>query len=322
MIVAKTNAAEATRARNAIMVLQTICTVGFLGVLEIGAGMGAFAQTTPSDGLGDSLTPPVETYQDWDVTCGFGAETEAATIQQVCEMRQTTRADDPSQPMISVALQMQEDGSEAMLSLLVPFGLLVSRPLTIDLAQVRLLELDFLTCLPRGCIVIGPVSREVAVQMAGHDMGAITMIMGDGAPLSATLSLRGFADAWNRIQTDATLKIATDAIAETAVVAPNPVDTPHFSETIAIETRTTQQTGPAPERPFTQVGLFRVEANARSARDQLQRAGLPTDIRRGQSQGRPFWRVVVGPARDTVENVRLLEQARALGFADAYHVSR
>lgn len=321
MILTKSSA-ETTGARNTVLVSQAICIIGFLGVLEIDGGMDAFAQSIPSDSLVDSLSTPEQSYQDWDVICGFGAEIEGAATQQFCEMRQIVRADDPSQPMIPVALQMQDGGSEAILSLVVPFGLLVSEPLTVDLAEMRLLELDILTCLPRGCIATGPISHEIAAQMASHDMAAITMMMGDGAALNATISLGGFVDAWNRIQTDTTLQIETDAIFEAAAVASEPVDVSHSPETIAGEVGPLQQTNPPPERPFTQVGLFRVEANARSSRDQLQRAGLPTEIRLGESQGRPFWRVVIGPARDTVESEKHLDQARVLGFADAYHVSR
>lgn len=287
--------------------------------LGIGSDKIVLAQSMRSDALVDTLLAVEETYQDWVVTCEFIAQVEAAATEQVCQMRQIIQAD-VGQTMISVALQMQDDSSDAMLSLVVPFGLLVSEPLTVDLAQVRLLALDFLTCLPRGCIVIAPITRETAVQMASHDMAVITMIMGDGAPLSATLSFKGFADSWNRIQTDITSQIATDAIPEIAAISSDPVDTLGLSGASASETPPVQQTDPIPERPFTQVGLFGVEQNARRARDQLQLAGLPNDIRRGQSQGRPFWRVLIGPARDTAENERFLDQARALGFADAYHV--
>lgn len=66
--------------------------------------------------------------------------------------------------------------------------------------------------------------------------------------------------------------------------------------------------------------LCRPGKAARNARQHLQAAGLPAIIRVGDSQGQPFWRVVIGPARDLEENMQILATARALGFGDAYHV--
>jgi hypothetical protein len=76
-----------------------------------------------------------------------------------------------------------------------------------------------------------------------------------------------------------------------------------------------------PDRPFVQVGIFAVEANATRTRALMQDAGLPAEIRRGRSGDRDFWRVVVGPASDPAALADLIRRARALGFADAYAVS-
>lgn len=76
------------------------------------------------------------------------------------------------------------------------------------------------------------------------------------------------------------------------------------------------------ERPFVQIGIFSVEANATGARNQMQAAGLSAEIRRGQANEREFWRVVVGPASDQAGRGQILERVRAMGFADAYAVVR
>ncbi|MFA5539315.1 MAG: SPOR domain-containing protein [Gemmobacter sp.] len=75
-------------------------------------------------------------------------------------------------------------------------------------------------------------------------------------------------------------------------------------------------------RNFLQIGIFSVEANARRAADQMRAAGATPDIRRGETQGRAFWRVVVGPAETPAERSALLETVKGLGYADAYYVSR
>lgn len=76
------------------------------------------------------------------------------------------------------------------------------------------------------------------------------------------------------------------------------------------------------DRPFVQIGIFSVEANATGAREQLQAAGLSAELRRGRANDREFWRVVVGPASDQAGRGQILERVRAMGFADAYVVVR
>jgi rare lipoprotein A len=105
------------------------------------------------------------------------------------------------------------------------------------------------------------------------------------------------------------------APAPDVTLIPLPEDTAPVSQPVAPAASTL-------DRPFAQIGIFSVEANARNAQAQMQRAGLAAEIRPGQSQGQPFWRVVVGPARDAAERQRILTQVRGLGFQDAYFVVR
>jgi hypothetical protein len=53
----------------------------------------------------------------------------------------------------------------------------------------------------------------------------------------------------------------------------------------------------------------------------MRAAGLPAEIRAGQSGERRFWRVVVGPASDAAGQAELIRRARSMGFADAYAVA-
>jgi len=76
------------------------------------------------------------------------------------------------------------------------------------------------------------------------------------------------------------------------------------------------------DRPFVQIGIFSIEANATNARNQMQAAGLNAEIRRGRANERDFWRVVVGPAGDQAARGEILQRVRGLGFDDAYAVVR
>lgn len=88
---------------------------------------------------------------------------------------------------------------------------------------------------------------------------------------------------------------------------------------------------PRPERteapsglrnPFVQVGLFTVEANAFSARDNLRSAGIVPTVLEGSNDSGPFWRVVVGPVTTKDDQAKLLAQVKNLGFRDAFLTDR
>ena len=65
-----------------------------------------------------------------------------------------------------------------------------------------------------------------------------------------------------------------------------------------------------------QIGIFSVEANAKRAAATLTAAGIAADIRREESQGKPFWSVTARGDAGTLAAVK------AAGFADAYVLKR
>lgn len=83
---------------------------------------------------------------------------------------------------------------------------------------------------------------------------------------------------------------------------------------------TTLSNGPL-EKPFIQIGIFNVEENAIRTADMMRASGIIPTILEQTSQGRTFWRLIVGPAGSARERSALLEQVRAKGFADAYYVT-
>ena len=75
-------------------------------------------------------------------------------------------------------------------------------------------------------------------------------------------------------------------------------------------------------RNLIQIGIFSVEANAKGAAAQLSKAGAQTQIKKEETQGKPFWRVLVGPAADAAAREALMAKVKGAGFKDAYFVSR
>ena len=73
-------------------------------------------------------------------------------------------------------------------------------------------------------------------------------------------------------------------------------------------------------KPYLQIGIFGVEANARGAVSSMSAKGLSASMSKLTLNNKPFWRVIVGPAATTAEMSALRKTVTAAGFADAYAV--
>lgn len=74
-------------------------------------------------------------------------------------------------------------------------------------------------------------------------------------------------------------------------------------------------------KPFIQIGIFSVETNANRTADTMRNAGMAPTVYEQSSNGKKFWRVVVGPAQSKSELSSLLKKVKATGFSDAYAVT-
>jgi len=74
-------------------------------------------------------------------------------------------------------------------------------------------------------------------------------------------------------------------------------------------------------KPFIQIGIFSIEANAERAAKQMRGAGLAPTVKQSEINGKTFWRVVVGPAATNAEQAKILSTIKSEGFTDAYAVS-
>jgi rare lipoprotein A len=73
-------------------------------------------------------------------------------------------------------------------------------------------------------------------------------------------------------------------------------------------------------KPYLQIGIFGVEANARGTVSSLTVKGLSASMNRLTLNNKPFWRVIVGPASTTANMSEMIKTVKAAGFADAYAV--
>jgi len=75
-------------------------------------------------------------------------------------------------------------------------------------------------------------------------------------------------------------------------------------------------------KPFIQVGIFSIEQNARNTAEVMQQLKIKPSVKKQISRNKTFWRVIVGPAATINERSTLLQKVKAVGFGDAYAVSK
>ncbi|MEM9433080.1 MAG: SPOR domain-containing protein [Pseudomonadota bacterium] len=139
------------------------------------------------------------------------------------------------------------------------------------------------------------------------------------APIE-TQELGSTADIANAPEADP-IAAASAAITETALPVPE-------SASSAPAATATPAPAPAPvssasglSKPFIQIGIFSIETNADNTATSLKGIGILPTVKAQSSQGKKFWRVVVGPSSTSAERADLLRKIKSLGFEDAYFVT-
>ncbi|MEL6518551.1 MAG: SPOR domain-containing protein, partial [Pseudomonadota bacterium] len=186
-------------------------------------------------------------------------------------------------------IQVSSDAADAL-------GMLAGQPADLSVVALR-----------REQTPVAPVLGEPVLDADPADPAATDPLIA-AAPLEpiTTTSLDGTtpeADALPPLS-DATASAATAA----APVAPAPLP--------ATTTATTTL-----DKPFIQIGIFSVEENAANTATSLRNIGIIPSVLEQESQGKTFWRVVVGPAFSRDEQRVVLGQVRELGFDDAFYVT-
>lgn len=197
-----------------------------------------------------------------------------------------------------------------------------------------------------GKFVIGALfrrEREIPgprIQASSDAAAALGMLAGAPVELNVTALRRETAPeevaaepAEDAADTTAQSEALTpDAVAEApldpiagaaaAIDAPAPDATPASAPAKPQAAPATPKTRVSPlEKPYIQIGIFSVEANAERTAGQMRNAGMIPIVYEQSSNGKPFWRVVVGPAQTKSERSQLLKSVKQAGFSDAYAVT-
>ena len=98
-----------------------------------------------------------------------------------------------------LGISIERKGGDGNLSVVAPFGLLLSKGITIEVAGTPLLSAGFRTCLPAGCIVPAALTaRQIGALSAGEE-ATVVMTATTNRQLKVKLSLAGFTAAWKRL---------------------------------------------------------------------------------------------------------------------------
>ncbi|RPE71874.1 sporulation related protein [Pacificibacter maritimus] len=122
---------------------------------------------------------------------------------------------------------------------------------------------------------------------------------------------------------DDPIKDAAATLAASAPTAPITQTAPQASPAPkpAAAALPTQPKASALSKPYIQIGIFSVKDNADRTVKMLGSQGLVAIVKEGETSGKAFWRVVVGPSSSASERKGLLEKVKKSGFSDAYFVT-
>lgn len=150
------------------------------------------ARAQDSNAAPDAL---VEKYGDWTVECGNAA----GEPEPFCRMTQRLKQDGAQRHILSVFIRAKSGDSVALMTLIGPLGISLAKGITVSAGDKRLVEADFLTCIPRGCMARIELGSEAIEAFSAGDEAIVTMVALNGDPFSITVSLNGFTAAWARL---------------------------------------------------------------------------------------------------------------------------
>ncbi|NVO23789.1 SPOR domain-containing protein [Donghicola mangrovi] len=183
-----------------------------------------------------------------------------------------------------------------------------------------------------GSFVIGALFRRERanagprLEVSSDAAAALGLLAGAPADITVT-ALRREENA----EPEAEAVIADAPMAEgSEIAAPEAVETatldPIAAAEAAIDAPAPVAAAPVPaksdiSKPYVQLGIFSVQANADRTADKMRKIGLTPEVHESSIKGKTFWRVVVGPAMTAAERADILAKVKAEGFADAYSVT-
>jgi invasion protein IalB len=136
-----------------------------------------------------------ETYEAWTVQCVSRMEGEQP--QRTCQMSQELIQQESRQRVMMFAIGKAEQAAKA--TLVLPFGLLLSEGVRVQIGDEDVLQGTYRTCLPAGCVAEIELPKEVIEKFGSAEAASVLMTAISGQQAKTDISLKGFKPAYQRL---------------------------------------------------------------------------------------------------------------------------
>ena len=137
--------------------------------------------------------PLAETFGPWRVWCELDVQS-----RENCRAEQVLASQDGKAQLAVVAYPARA-GTPARLRIMPPWGVLIEAGLAVRVDALPVVQVPIRNCLPSGCQAEMTLSEGLIGAMRAGTELKIAVVTADGKPVSTSVPLSGFADAYSRI---------------------------------------------------------------------------------------------------------------------------
>jgi invasion protein IalB len=166
-----------------------LCRAAVILLLTAAPLLAQTAQPVPQT-LPGGASQLQETHGDWRVTCAQQGE------QRLCAMSQQNADKDSRQLVVAVELKPVSDRLEG--TLILPFGLAVTRPVSLQIDEGASMLLGFRTCVPLGCVVSLKFEPATVKALRTGTLLNVKATADSAQETTFRISLKGFGSAMDR----------------------------------------------------------------------------------------------------------------------------
>ncbi|MCS5595954.1 MAG: invasion associated locus B family protein [Alphaproteobacteria bacterium] len=131
----------------------------------------------------------------WDVRCKKNEENG----KEYCEMFQMVMVKDTGQRFVEIAF-FEEDKDKIGGIIVLPLGLMVAKPVLMQVDDGKKMAFNFHTCTPGGCLARINATKELMDQMRKGNKLMLATHSQMGKEFNVQLSLKGFSAAYKELQ--------------------------------------------------------------------------------------------------------------------------
>jgi invasion protein IalB len=173
--------------QGAVLAVAMLAAAAAVAMAQAGRGQSS----PPAQTLPGGATQMQETHGEWRVTCAQPGG------QKVCTLSQQLADQSSRQLVVGIELKATTtDKAEG--TLVLPFGLAVSKPIELQVDEGPPLTRTFRTCVPIGCLVDVSLEAQTLKALRGGTALHVTATADGGKEVAFQLPLKGFASALDR----------------------------------------------------------------------------------------------------------------------------